>query len=556
MKHLLTFTKTCWAVILVAAIGLATYGCSYSVSISEQTVEVPLSSLTVTPGTIQPAFSSNTTTYTVDAPTGAATVTVIATPKDSTTLVTIDGTIATQRSISLGSPGSIKIIPIVLESQNGLTSTYTVTVTRLLSGDNNLSALSVKVNNATQPLIPGFDANTLGYTVDVQTSVASVTIAATKSDPNAAMLIGSTTIPAGTNPGQASITLGSPGTTTPVTIEVTAPNGSKKTYTVSIKRLAGDTNLSALNVSVGTLNPVFVAGTTLYTVDVATNVTSVDVSATKSDPNAVMAIGSVTVPAGTASGSAPNLPLGAPGSDTPISIIVTAQNGIDSKTYTVTIHRAASDDSNLSALTVTENSLAHPIDLNTPPPYTINVPTNVTTVDISATKSDPNAVMAIGSVTIPAGTASGSASNLPLGGPGSDTPISVLVTAQNGIDSKTYTVTVHRAASDDSNLLALSVVANAVLLTLTPAFDQNHLDYTVEVPFDIFEVTVIATKSDPNAILSGSVPDPGTGVATGQATVSYIFLPPPQISVIVTAQNTTTNKTYTITVSQAPPLAP
>lgn len=108
-------------------------------------------SLTVTPGTIQPAFSSNTTLYTVDAPTGAATVTVIATPKDSTTLVTIDGTIATQRSISLGSPGSIKIIPIVLESQNGLTSTYTVTVTRLLSGDNNLSALSVKVNNATSP---------------------------------------------------------------------------------------------------------------------------------------------------------------------------------------------------------------------------------------------------------------------------------------------------------------------------------------------------------------------------------------------------------------------
>jgi hypothetical protein len=180
------------------------------------------------------------------------------------------------------------------------------------------------------------------------------------------------------------------------------------------------------------------------------------------------------------------------------------------------------------------------------------VATNVTTVDVSATKSDPNAVMAIGSVTVPAGTASGSAPNLPLGGPGSDTPISVLVTAQNGVDSKTYTVTIHRAASDDSNLLALSLTAATVPLNLTPAFDQNHLDYTVEVPFGIFEVTVNATKSDPNAVLSGSVPDPGTGVATGQATVSYIFLPPPQISVIVTAQNTTTTKTYSITVNQVP----
>ena len=453
MKHLLTFTKTYWAVILVAAIGFETYGCSDSASVSED-VAVPLSSLTITPGNLQPGFFKNTTSYTFKAPTGATTVTVTATPKDSTTTMTINGAVTASgqgRSVSLGTPGSTVTILIVLSSQNGLETTYTVTVTRLLSSDNNLSALSVKVNNATQPLVPGFDANTLEYTVDVQTNVTSVNVTATKSDPNAAMLIGSTTVPAGTNPGQVPITLGSPGTITPVTIEVTAPNGSKKTYTLSIKRLAGDTNLSALNVSVGTLNPAFTAGTTLYTVD---------------------------------------------------------------------------------------------------------VPTNVTSVDVSATKSDPNAVMAIGSVTVPAGTASGSASNLPLGGPGSDTPISVLVTAQNGIDSKTYTVTIHRAASDDSNLLALSVAANAVLLTLTPAFDQNHLDYTVEVPFGIFEVTVTATKSDPNAVLSGSVPDPGTGVATGQATVSYIFLPPPQISVIVTAQNTTTNKTYTITVSQAPPLAP
>jgi hypothetical protein len=552
MKHFLTLTKTCWAVILVAAIGLETYGCSDSVSVSEQTVEVPLSSLTVSPGTLQPSFSSNTTTYRVDVPTGTAMVTVVATPKSSTTLVTIDGTISTQRSISIGPPGSIKIIPIVLESQNGLTSTYTVTVTRLLSSDNNLSALSVKVNNATQPLVPGFDTNTLDYQVDVQTSVTAATITATKSDPNAAMLIGSTTISAGTNPGQVPITLRPPGEITPVTIEVTAPNGSKKTYNLSIKRLSGNNNLSALIVTANSVaHPIDLNTPPPYIVNLATNITSVDVSATKSDPNAVMAIGSVTVPAGTASGSAPNLPLGGPGSDTPISILVTAQNGIDSKTYTVTVHRAASDDSNLSALIVTANSVAHPIDLNIPPPYTVNVATNVSRVDVSATKSDPNAVMAIGSETFPAGTTSGSVFDIPLGGAGSNTPIDIIVTAQNGVDSKTYTVTVHRAASDDNNLSALSVTANAVPLILTPTFDQNHLDYTVEVPFGIFEVTVTATKSDPNAILSGSVPDPGAGNAIGQATIS--IFPPPAITVTAPAGNF---KTYTVTLNPAPPPFP
>ncbi|MDC8450487.1 MAG: cadherin-like beta sandwich domain-containing protein, partial [Nitrospira sp.] len=358
--------------VLLLAIGLSSYGCKDSVSISED-VQVPLASLTVTPGTLLPGFFSNTTNYTFNAPTSATSVTVTAIPRDNTATVTINNAVTTHLAVPLGAPGSITTITIVLSSSTGTESTYTVTVTRLLSSDNNLSDLSV--TQGTLKPSP-FDANTLDYTVDVQTNVPSVTVTATKSDANATMLIGSVTVPAGTNPGQAPITLSAPGTTTPVSIEVTAPNGSKKTYNLFIKRLSGDTNLSALSVTANSLaHPVDLNTPPPYTVNVATDVISVDVSATKSDPNAVMAIGSVTVPAGTASGSAPNIPLGAPGSDTPISIIVTAQNGVDSKTYTVMVHRATSDDSNLSALSVTANSLAHPVDLNTPPPYTVNVAT-------------------------------------------------------------------------------------------------------------------------------------------------------------------------------------
>jgi hypothetical protein len=338
---------------------------------------------------------------------------------------------------------------IVVFSQTGNETTYTVNVTRLLSSDNNLLALTVKVGTATQLLVPPFAPDTLDYTVDVQTGVTSVTVTATKSDPNAAMLIGSVIVPAGTNPGQASITLSPPGEITPVTIEVTAPNGSKKTYNLSIKRLSGDNNLSALSVAPHSLNPVFAANTISYTVNVAFDVTSVTVSAAKSDPNAVMQVHSVTVPAGTASGQ-------------------------DTAT---------------------------------------------------------------------------------LNGPGTDTPVSIMVTAQNGVDSKTYTVTVHRAASDDNNLSALSLTAGTVPLDLTPAFDRNHLDYTVEAPFGTLEVTVTATKSDSNAVLSGSVPDPGTGIATGQATISYLLLPPPQVSITVTAPDGSF-KTYTVTVNQAPAAPP
>ncbi|HMS83407.1 MAG TPA: cadherin-like beta sandwich domain-containing protein [Nitrospira sp.] len=558
MKYLLTLTRFGCATLLVTTIGLSTFGCRDSASISEQTVEVPLSNLTVTPGTLLPVFSSNTTTYTVDAPTGAATVTVTATPQDTATTLTIDGavTISGQaRSVPLGAPGSSTTIRIVVSSsQNGLETTYTVIVTRLLSGDNNLSALSVRAGTVAQSLVPGFDTNHLDYSLEVGTNVGSVTITATKSDPNAAMLIGAVPIPAGTNPGQASITLGAPGTITPVTIEVTAPNGNKKTYNLSIKRPSGDNNLSALTVTPpGPLPPPgFNPSTLSYTVNVATNVNRVDVTATKSDINAVMAIGSVTVPAGTASGSVLNIPLGGPGNPTPISITVTAQNG-NPKTYTVTVIRAASTDDTLSALTVTANSIEQTLNPGfsaSTLDYTVNVATAVTEVIVLATKSDRNAVMLIGSLTVPAGTLSGQ-EPFPLGGPGTPTVISIVVTAQSGGAPRTYTIRVNRAASDDNNLSGLSLTAGTIPLNLTPAFDPNLVSYAVEVPFGIFEVTLIATKSDPNAVLSGSVPDPGIGVATGQATILFIFLPPPQVGITVTAP-AGNFKTYFVTVNQAP----
>lgn len=144
-----------------------------------------------------------------------------------------------------------------------------------------------------------------------------------------------------------------------------------------------------------------------------------------------------------------------------------------------------------------------------------------------------------------------------LNGAGTPTSISVTVTAQNTVDSKTYTITVNRAASNDHNLSALSLTAGSAPLVLNPSFNRDHLDYTVEVPIGVIEVTVTATQSDPNAVLSGSVADPGSGHATGQAIITFILLPPPQVSITVTAP-TGDSKTYTVTVNQAlaPPPSP
>lgn len=322
--------------VLISAIGFGAYGCKDSASISDE-VQAPLSSLAVTPGALQPAFSSNITEYTVDAPTSATTVTVTATPKDSTTTMTINGapTSAGQgRSVPLGAPGTTTIVSIVLESQTGQESTYTVTVTRLLSSDDDLSVLTVTPGS----LDPTFSSGTVTYTVNVATNITSVTVSATKSDSNA-VLSGSITDPgAGQATGQATVPLGGPGTSTPVAITVTAPNGSSKTYSVTVNRAApsSDNNLSALAVTGGSLVPGFAPSTTAYQVGVPSNVASVTVSATKSDSDAVMS-GDVTAGTGVATGQATFLLV--PLIPRPVSIIITAPNGA-SKAYSITITRA------------------------------------------------------------------------------------------------------------------------------------------------------------------------------------------------------------------------
>lgn len=347
MKRLLVFASDHLTAVFLIALCLGAAGCRDSTSISEQTVEVPLSSLTITPpGALQPEFSSNTTSYTATVPTAVTSVTVTASPKDNTTTIIINGVTTPAEQghlVALGQPGSTTSIEVVASSQNGLESRYTITITRRLSGDNHLSDLKVTTSSVLQTLSPGFDANVLNYTVNVATTVGQVTITATKSDQSATMLISSVansvSIGPGINPGQLPVTLGNPGTTTSVSITVTAPSGTAETYSVTINRLfSNDSLLSGLQVNTGSLDPTFAPDTENYTVKVGLLVGSITITVTKSDPNATLsAVGSVIATAGTPTGQvtiSPGL-----GPNPPVGITVIAQDGVNSTTYNVTVIR-------------------------------------------------------------------------------------------------------------------------------------------------------------------------------------------------------------------------
>jgi hypothetical protein len=326
MKHTHTVAGQYLAILLVM-IGISFYGCQDSASISEGP-DVRLSGMTISPGGLQPAFSSTTTNYTVNVPSTVTSVTVTAAPEDSTTNITIAGTAARSLSVDLNPPGSSKDITIVLTASSGSQSAYTIGVNRAapLSGNNELSSLTVSSGS----LSPAFSPSTQTYTVDEATGVTSVTVTASKSDPNA-VISGDLS-----NDGRATIPLDGPGTSKTVSITVTAPSGASRTYTLAVNRLepSSDNNLSSLTVAPGSLSPGF--SPSVFTYEVSSSAGSLTVSATKSDPDAVMS-GSVSAGTGVATGQA-TIPLGGPGAITRIPINVTAPNGL-SKTYTITVSR-------------------------------------------------------------------------------------------------------------------------------------------------------------------------------------------------------------------------
>jgi hypothetical protein len=148
---------------------------------------------------------------------------------------------------------------------------------------------------------------------------------------------------------------------------------------------------------------------------VANSVTSIDVTGTANHGNAAVA-GNV---AGKTLAVGSNL----------VTITVTAENGTTTKSYTVTVVRAASADATLKALTVSVGKLTPEFDATTTS-YTVNVSTSATNIVVSGTATHNNAKVNNVDTTLQVGN------NI----------ITIVVTAENGTATKTYTVTVIRDA--------------------------------------------------------------------------------------------------------------
>jgi hypothetical protein len=333
MRAFITIVTRYLAITLIVANSLAVGGCSDNGSIDPGP---QLTNLAVSGLSLQPRFTSETTTYGVDLPSNISEVTVSATKSDpndvlSGAVTAPAGQATGQTTVSSPGPGSSKDVSLTVTSSDGRSKIYTVTLRAItLGGDNTLKSLTISPGI----LSPAFSAGIFDYTLGVDTSVDTVTVSATKSDPNAVI---SGDVP---NEGQATLKLDGPGTTKVVSIVVTAPNGTSKTYSITIERAtpSSDNRLSNLTVSPGFLEPDFASGTLDYRTNITNDVDSVIVSATKSDPNAVLsAFGSVIAAAGTPTGQ---VQVQIQARRTEVEMAVTAQDGVSRRSYTITFIRS------------------------------------------------------------------------------------------------------------------------------------------------------------------------------------------------------------------------
>ncbi len=293
-----------------------------------------------------PDFDSATTQYAVKVPRNVENVIVIAYVNQVNATYDVPAAVGYnhpsglhRRAVIIAAPAVPKDIDIVVTAHDGVTSkTYTVTATRQGFTDATLKALTVSDGTNDVALTPAFASDKINYTASVEHGVSSVTVTPTDNESHATGTVDGTAVDSGTESSAVSLTAGD---TTDILVVVSAEDTSvTKTYTVSVTRAgSSDATLSALTVSDGTTNvaltPAFDSSKTAYTAEVAHSVSSVTVTPTVNESNATVAVNGSAVDSGTASQA---ISLTA-GQSTDVNVVVTAQDGVTTRTYTIAVTR-------------------------------------------------------------------------------------------------------------------------------------------------------------------------------------------------------------------------
>ncbi|MBF0431538.1 MAG: cadherin-like beta sandwich domain-containing protein [Fibrobacteria bacterium] len=485
----------------------------YLIITRKSNASVSLSDLSTSTGTLTPAFSSFDTSYTVTVANNDSSISLTPVATDTNMRITIHGDTVLSGSPSQNIPlasGDNTVIITVSSKDGAAVKTYRVTIHRLSNASASLSQLSLS-NGILSPL---FNPSDTLYMAAVQYNISSITFTAVTTHENATITINGTSVAPGTTSDPISLSTGY----NIINIIITAEDGiSTRKYTISVNRPALTSKLQSLVSSSGTLHPDFLPDSLSYTDTISNSVSALTLTPTAESPNAVITINGDTTASGTTS-SPINLSTG----NNQITLVVIAEDGINQRTYILSIYRHLNTNAYLSALTSSEGTLTPVFNKNVTS-YTDTVSNNITSLTVTPVTEYTEGMVSVNEDTVISGQASPTISL----NSGNNT-VSILVTAQDGITQKTYTVTIYRTPSDEASLSDLLVSKG----TLSPVFSSGVYNYTVSLPWTDSVVSVTPNTTHPQAIIiinedtvvSGTLSDPITLPVLGENTITVVII--------------------------------
>ncbi|MCM1053645.1 MAG: cadherin-like beta sandwich domain-containing protein [Ruminococcus sp.] len=422
-----------------------------------------LKSLGVENYEISPNFDKNTTDYSISVPSDVNDIKVNATANDSKAKVEITG--------NTGLKTGENTVTVKVTAEDGSTKVYNIKVNKQdekKSNDSDLKGLGV----SGYEISPSFNKDTLEYTVEVPNDATEVIVNAIPNDGKAKVEVtGNTNLKEGENE---------------VTVKVTAEDGTTKEYKIKVNKkpkenapkLDNDATLKNLSVGSGTLSPKFSKDNFVYSVEVPSGTTNLDVSAIpNSDKAKVEIIGNTGLKNGMNT----------------VQVKVTAEDGT-TYNYIINVNRKSStntttksNDNYLSNLGVSGFAISPSFNKDNPN-YTITVPYDVEKLDLYYTTSNNKAkVKIIGNDELLVGKVN---------------TVQVQVTAEDG-SVRVYTINATRSAKESDNKLKELSTGE---FKLSPSFDKDIYNYTVKVKpgTDKLDLTAIAESSDAKVEILGN----------------------------------------------------
>ncbi|CAN5383756.1 hypothetical protein BH09BAC6_BH09BAC6_02480 [soil metagenome] len=292
-----------------------------------------LANLSLSSGSLAPAFATGTFSYTATVSNVTTSITVTPTTSDPASTVTVNGVTVTSGNPSadiLLNVGTNVISTIVTSQDGSLTQTYTVTVTRPPSSDAGLANLTPSEGS----LNPAFDAGVSSYTLNVHNAATAITIIPVTHDSTSTIKVNGIPVVSGNESAAIPVSVG-PNT---VIVLVTAQDSiTTRADTITVMRAASsNAALASLSISTGTLYPSFDPAIFCYNTSVANAVSSVTITPVVLDSTATITVNGTAVTSGAASDPV-SLNVG---KDT-ITTVVTAQNGITQLVYTIIVTRVS-----------------------------------------------------------------------------------------------------------------------------------------------------------------------------------------------------------------------